>query len=279
MGDGHGSTQHHRQRPVAASLRRDAPHHGARLAARPRPDRCQGGLRRGRVRRLLGDGRPPRRRRRHRTGRQSTPACIPAAALDGPGARDRARASALPTRCTPSSARWRSRGGSQCGYCTPGFVCSMAAEFYRPDRAVNDHPDAEHGPNGFDLHASRWQPVPLHRLPPDPGRRVRPRAARRPTTRWQHAVTRPGARRGRHAGRGRDGCLRPAGGPRRGAGDARRAPGREARSPARTDWGVEVNLRGRPRRRSSSPSTASPELRGLDPATPDDASRSARRSP
>src|SRR4051795_8176396 len=26
------------------------------------------------------------------------------------------------------------RGGSQCGYCTPGFVCSMAAEFYRADR-------------------------------------------------------------------------------------------------------------------------------------------------
>ena len=22
------------------------------------------------------------------------------------------------------------RGGSQCGYCTPGFVCSMAAEYY-----------------------------------------------------------------------------------------------------------------------------------------------------
>ena len=46
-------------------------------------------------------------------------------------------------------------GGSQCGYCTPGFVCSMAAEFYRRDRGTEpagDH-DHEHGPNGFDLHA------------------------------------------------------------------------------------------------------------------------------
>jgi xanthine dehydrogenase small subunit len=46
------------------------------------------------------------------------------------------------------------RGGSQCGYCTPGFVCSMAAEYYRPGRtSANGHADAEHGPNGFDLHA------------------------------------------------------------------------------------------------------------------------------
>ncbi|HWG12582.1 MAG TPA: FAD binding domain-containing protein [Streptosporangiaceae bacterium] len=51
------------------------------------------------------------------------------------------------------------RGGSQCGYCTPGFICSMAAEYYRPGRlpaASNGHPgqgDPEHGPNGFDLHA------------------------------------------------------------------------------------------------------------------------------
>jgi xanthine dehydrogenase small subunit len=33
------------------------------------------------------------------------------------------------------------RGGSQCGYCTPGFICSMASEYYRPGR------------RGFDLHA------------------------------------------------------------------------------------------------------------------------------
>jgi xanthine dehydrogenase small subunit len=46
------------------------------------------------------------------------------------------------------------RGGSQCGYCTPGFICSMAAEYYRPGRGVmNGHHDDEHGPNGFDLHA------------------------------------------------------------------------------------------------------------------------------
>ena len=30
------------------------------------------------------------------------------------------------------------RGGSQCGYCTPGFICSMAAEFYRTDRSEFD---------------------------------------------------------------------------------------------------------------------------------------------
>jgi len=46
------------------------------------------------------------------------------------------------------------RGGSQCGFCTPGFVCSMAAEFYRSARTTsNGHCDHEHGPNGFDLHA------------------------------------------------------------------------------------------------------------------------------
>lgn len=45
------------------------------------------------------------------------------------------------------------RGGSQCGYCTPGFVCSMAAEFYRPDRSAAPADEAGLGVNGFDPHA------------------------------------------------------------------------------------------------------------------------------
>ena len=47
------------------------------------------------------------------------------------------------------------RGGSQCGYCTPGFAVSMAAEYYRPDRAAGEmgHGPNKFGPNGFDIHS------------------------------------------------------------------------------------------------------------------------------
>ncbi|MCH1867851.1 xanthine dehydrogenase small subunit [Nocardioides sp. CFH 31398] len=58
----------------------------------------------------------------------------------------------------PVQAEMAARGGSQCGYCTPGFVCSMAAEFYRPGRreaprSAEAEEGHECGPNGFDLHA------------------------------------------------------------------------------------------------------------------------------
>jgi xanthine dehydrogenase small subunit len=99
-------------------------------------------------------------------------ACLaPAAALDG---QEVVTAEGLgrPDALHPVQREMAVRGGSQCGYCTPGFVCAMAAEYYRGDRrppasghAERDRPDGtgpnepgqaadhEHGPNGFDLHA------------------------------------------------------------------------------------------------------------------------------
>lgn len=61
-----------------------------------------------------------------------------------------------PAQLHPVQYEMAVRGGSQCGYCTPGFVCSMAAEYYRPGRAAaggaTEHAEMC-GPNGFDLHA------------------------------------------------------------------------------------------------------------------------------
>ena len=57
-----------------------------------------------------------------------------------------------PAELHPVQREMAVRGGSQCGYCTPGFVCSMAAEFYRPGRSCREG-DHERGPNGFDLHS------------------------------------------------------------------------------------------------------------------------------
>ncbi len=46
----------------------------------------------------------------------------------------------------PVQQRMADLGGSQCGYCTPGFVCSMASEFYRPDRVPTDSGTSERAP-------------------------------------------------------------------------------------------------------------------------------------
>ncbi|MGR4880486.1 xanthine dehydrogenase small subunit [Streptomyces sp. LARHCF249] len=99
---------------------------------------------------------------------------VPAAALDGQEiitseGLATAGESGTPPTLHPVQEEMAVRGGSQCGYCTPGFVCSMAAEYYRPDRCTHadstdsadstespyatESTDPEHGPNGFDLHA------------------------------------------------------------------------------------------------------------------------------
>jgi xanthine dehydrogenase small subunit len=82
---------------------------------------------------------------------------VPAAALDG---QEVVTSEGLgsPEALHPVQHEMAVRGGSQCGYCTPGFVCSMAAEFYRKGRAATNGSGPEagdefHGANGFDLHA------------------------------------------------------------------------------------------------------------------------------
>ena len=77
---------------------------------------------------------------------------VPAAALDGQEVVT-AEGLGTPDDLHPVQAELAVRGGSQCGYCTPGFVCSMAAEYYRPDRVSTPldqrggsrEDDAEHG--------------------------------------------------------------------------------------------------------------------------------------
>ncbi|WP_217184851.1 xanthine dehydrogenase small subunit [Streptomyces sp. AC495_CC817] len=85
---------------------------------------------------------------------------VPVYALDG---QEIVTAEGLggPEHLHPVQEKLAEAGGSQCGYCTPGFACSMAGEYYRADRAPvaassdDECPvhDPEHGPNGFDLHA------------------------------------------------------------------------------------------------------------------------------
>jgi xanthine dehydrogenase small subunit len=136
------------------------------------------------------------------------------------------------------------RGGSQCGYCTPGFICSMAAEYYRPGRSTtNGHSGPEHGPNGFDLHAlsgnlcrcTGYRPIrdAAYALDaPDP---ADPLAARQTAPAPAAAVTSVDSDQGRY--------VRPA--------NLAEALGLLAVEPdaqlvaGSTDWGVELNIRHR----------------------------------
>src|SRR6201996_1817762 len=136
------------------------------------------------------------------------------------------------------------RGGSQCGYCTPGFICSMAAEYYRPGRSTtNGHSGPEHGPNGFDLHAlsgnlcrcTGYRPIrdAAYALDaPDP---ADPLAARQTAPAPAAAVTSVNSDQGRYV---RPATLAEALGLLAVEPDAQLVAGS-------TDWGVELNIRHR----------------------------------
>ena len=196
-----------------------------------RSHRVQGGLRRGRVRGLLGPGGASRPHARRRNGWPSTPAWCPSP-------RSTARRSSPPKgwaqqgELHPVQQEMAVRGGSQCGYCTPGFICSMAAEYYRPDRRPSNGSDARGRPRARSQRVrparAEREPVPLHRLPPDPRRGLCPR---RPTSR--RLVRRPAERAAHRARRDpaapRGSLVRPPRDARRRAPAAARRPGRHRR--------------------------------------------------
>jgi xanthine dehydrogenase small subunit len=169
---------------------------------------------------------------------------VPAAALDG---QELVTAEGLGTSDAlhPVQVEMAVRGGSQCGYCTPGFVCSMAAEYYRADRiqdGAEAAPASEHGPNGFDLHAlsgnlcrcTGYRPIRDAAFALGPPSSDDPLALRRAAPPPAIPATRVSADSAEF--------VRPAR-----LGDAlaliARSPGATVVAGS-TDWGVEVNLRG-----------------------------------
>ena len=119
----------------------------------------------GRVRRLLRARRPPDYRDGEPAVVAAINSCLIPATLDG---QEVVTSEGLgsPDALHPVQREMAVRGGSQCGYCTPGFVCSMAAGTtaptgHQPEASYDaddtldyvDHAESEHGPNGFDLHA------------------------------------------------------------------------------------------------------------------------------
>jgi xanthine dehydrogenase small subunit len=152
---------------------------------------------------------------------------VPATALDG---QEVVTAEGLgsPEHLHPVQAEMAARGGSQCGYCTPGFVCSMAAEYYRTDRTASFEVEAMSGNlcrcTGYrpirDAARALGAPVPGDALAE---RQLRPAPGPAPT---------------RLASAARPADLREALGLLRDHPDATVVAGA-------TDHGVEVNLRGR----------------------------------
>lgn len=90
-------------------------------------------------------------------------ACLaPVAGLDGQEVLT-AEGLGRPGALHPVQQEMADRGGSQCGYCTPGFVCSMAAEFYRRDRRSTGDDQARREP-ASEAAASNRQELDGHKV-------------------------------------------------------------------------------------------------------------------
>ena len=155
---------------------------------------------------------------------------VPAAAFDG---QEVVTAEGLgsPDRLHPVQREMAERGGSQCGYCTPGFVCSMAAEYYRADGGTFDL----HAVSGNLCRCTGYRPIRDAALALGAPEDADPLAARTSALAPGPSTTRVAADDGRF--------VRPA--------TLDEALSLLAADPdtvavaGSTDWGVEVNLRGR----------------------------------
>jgi len=175
------------QRPRVRAGQHCGPHHRALLAARPRPDRRQGGLRRGRVRRLLRPGGPARRCRPHpvdRHQRLPDPGRLPR----GPGGRHVGGAG------HSGGPAPRAAGDGRPGWLTV-WILHSRIRLQHGGRVLPRRPDTFDGtgrPRGRPGRRGRprrprartqrlrparpeRQPLPLHRLPADPRRGLRAR--------------------------------------------------------------------------------------------------------
>ena len=249
--------------------RRRAAHHGARLPARPRADRRQGGLRRGRVRRLLGAGRPAARP----TGRRapSGPRSTPAWSRPPPSTARRSsppRASARRPTCTRCSTRWPCAAGRSAATARRASSAAWRRSTTAPGAAAAPTVAARHARRRARRQRLRparaeRQPVPVHRLPADPRRGVRARRARRRRPARRPARRTPRRRAAPTRLDGRTGDVRPARRPGRGARAARRA----TRTPRLVAGCDRLGRRGQPPRRAGPPLIVAidrlPELREL----------------
>lgn len=192
---------------------------------------------------------------------------LPAAALDGQEVIT-AEGLADGESVHPVQEEMAVRGGSQCGYCTPGFICSMAAEYYRPERADDAAATGDHhcGPNGFDIHSlsgnlcrcTGYRPIrdAAYALgQPEPGDRVAERIEKPAPTSASTDIHRADTATGETGRYRRPSTLAEALDILAGEPETLVVAGS-------TDWGVEVNIKGA-RAKSMLAIDRLPELRGI----------------